>query len=205
MIDKTGDVFFPVAQRRQINGNDVETIVEVLAEGALLESRAQILIRGGDDAHIDVYRFGTAQPLELALLQNTEQLDLYLRRHVADLVEKNRAAVGLFKLAGMRLRGAGEGTFLVAEQFGFHQIFGQGRAVDLNERRVAAGRGVVDGTCQQAFARTAFAAQQHGGAGRRDPQRGVKHILHRHAAPDDLVEVIAPPQLGLETAILETE
>jgi hypothetical protein len=51
-----------------------------------------------------------ADAVELALLQHAQQAGLRLRRHVADLVEEQRAAVGLLEAAGARSVRAGEGA-----------------------------------------------------------------------------------------------
>ena len=48
--------------------------------------------------------------------------------HVADFVEKQRAAVALLELADAPPVGAGEGASLVAEQLAFQQRFGDGRS-----------------------------------------------------------------------------
>jgi putative protease len=56
--------------------------------------------------------------------------------HVADLVEKERAAVRLLELAPSHLGGPGEGTSLVAEQLALDELLRNGGAVDLDERRL---------------------------------------------------------------------
>jgi hypothetical protein len=100
-------------------------------------------LRGLDAAHA----------LELALLQHAQQLHLHLERDLADLVEEQRAAVGQLEAPGLGLHGAGEGAALVAEQLRLHQVLGDGRAVDLDERLVLAGaRAVVDGRGDQLLA-----------------------------------------------------
>ncbi len=48
-------------------------------------------------------------------------LTLHRQRQVADLVEKQGAAVGLLEPAGARGEGAGEGAFLMAEQLSLDQ------------------------------------------------------------------------------------
>jgi hypothetical protein len=66
--------------------------------------------------------------------KDTQQAGLQIGRHVADFVEKERAAFGLLEApAALRLR-AGKRAALVAEQLGFKQIFRNGRGVDGDER-----------------------------------------------------------------------
>ncbi len=52
-----------------------------------------------DDAHVDPLRPIAADPLELALLKEAQQLDLDRERDLADLVEEQRALVGLLEPA----------------------------------------------------------------------------------------------------------
>jgi len=63
-----------------------------------------------------VARLVAAEALELALLQNAQQLDLHRRRHVADLVQENGAGVGLLELARLGAVCARERALFVAEQ-----------------------------------------------------------------------------------------
>jgi hypothetical protein len=82
-----------------------------------------------------------ADPVELAVGQDAQQAGLEFRRHVADFVEKQRAAVGLLEAPPARGGGAGEGAALVAEQFGFEQVLGDGGRVEGDEGLVRAGCG----------------------------------------------------------------
>jgi hypothetical protein len=69
-----------------------------------------------------------ADALELALLQHAQQLGLQVERHLADLVEEQRAAVGELERAGARGDGAGERALLVAEQLALEQVLGARRS-----------------------------------------------------------------------------
>ena len=138
MADQIGDVLDALAQRRQPQRHDVEAEEQILAEQALLDQHAQILVGGGDDAHIGLDRRAAADGRVFALLQHAQQPRLRLHRHVADLVEEQRAALGLLEAAGAARVGAGEGALLVAEQLGFDQVARDRRHVDGDERAVAA-------------------------------------------------------------------
>ena len=100
MPDQVGHVLDALAQRRQPQRHDVEPVEQVLAEQALLDQDAQVLVGGGDDAHIGLDRGAPADRGVLALLQHAQQPGLRLHRHVADLVEEQRAAFGLLEAAG---------------------------------------------------------------------------------------------------------
>ena len=82
-----------VAQRRQLDGEDVEPVVEVLAQLAVAHRFGRIDVGGGDDADVDRLLLPSAEAAERALLQHAQQLDLRRRHHLGDLVEEQRAAV----------------------------------------------------------------------------------------------------------------
>ena len=56
-------------------------------------------MRGGDHAHVGLDRLVAADAIELAVGQHAQQARLQLERHVADLVEEQRAALGLLEAA----------------------------------------------------------------------------------------------------------
>src|SRR3546814_8614877 len=66
--------------------------------------------------------------------QHAQQPRLKIGRHVADLVEKQRTAVGLLEAAFALRRGAGESAALVAEELGFQQVLGNRFGLDRDER-----------------------------------------------------------------------
>jgi len=79
----------------------------------LLDELAQIAVGRGNDAHVGLDRRASANRRVFALLQHAQQTRLRLQRHVADLVEEQRAALGLFEPADAAVRGAGKGAALV--------------------------------------------------------------------------------------------
>jgi hypothetical protein len=78
-----------------------------------------------------------------ALLQHAQQLDLQRERHVADLVQEDRPAVGRLEQPLVRLHGARERAARVAEELGFEQRLRNRAAVDGDERLVAARAGAM--------------------------------------------------------------
>ena len=86
----------PLAQRRNPHRHLVQPIVQVFAKASLGHHPVEVLIGGADDAYIDLNRAAPADPLDDLVLQKAQQLDLHRQRHVADLVEKQRALMGAF-------------------------------------------------------------------------------------------------------------
>ena len=118
---------------------------------------------GGDDAHVAADRAIAADALERALLQDAQQLDLHLHRHVADFVEEQRAALGKLEAPDPRGERAGEGALLVAEQLAFEQVRRNGAAVDGHERGVCPRRQLVQVPGRQLLAGAGLAEDEHVG------------------------------------------
>src|SRR5262249_279178 len=133
VIHQFGDVLFVFAKRRNVDGNNVQAVVEVFAKRPFFESGPQVAISGRDEANVDLQRARPAQAFELALLQNAQELHLNGRGDVADLIEEERAFIGELKLARLGRESAGEGALLEAEQLAFKKIVRDGGAVDLDE------------------------------------------------------------------------
>ena len=87
-----GHVLAPRAQRRDGQRQHVEAVVEVGAERAALARGDEVAVRRRDDAHVHGDGLAAADALDLALLQHAQQLGLHGQRHVAHLVEEERAA-----------------------------------------------------------------------------------------------------------------
>ena len=123
-----------------MNAHDVQPVKQILAELARGDGGFQRLVRGGDDAHVHLERLVAADALERAGLQHAQNFRLRGGRHVADFVEENRAFVALLEFADALVGRAGERAFFVAEQFAFEQLFGNGGAIDGEERLLRCGR-----------------------------------------------------------------
>ncbi len=85
----------PLAQRRQAQAGPVQAVEQVLAELAQVDQPAQVAMGGRHHAQVDLDRSAGTDRQHLPLGQHAQQPGLQLQRHVADLVEEERAAVGL--------------------------------------------------------------------------------------------------------------
>ena len=138
-----------------------QPVVEVLPELALGD---QLVEDGGwwprrRARHAD--RLLAADALQLAVLQDAQQLGLRRFVQVADLVEKDRAAVGQLELAAAHRRRAGERPLFVAEQLALDELGRNGRAVDLHERARRHRALAMDVRRQQLLAGARLAREQH--------------------------------------------
>ncbi len=103
------------AKRRQRDRKDVEPIIQVGAESAFLHRGIEIVMRGRDDADVDLPRLRRANPFELAFLEHAQQLGLDVRRQVADFVQKQRPGVRHLETPATRRDRAGECAAFVTE------------------------------------------------------------------------------------------
>ena len=134
VLGDEGDVLRPLAQRRKVDRDDAQAVVEVLAEAPRPDHLQEILVRRGDDPRVHHARRALADALELPLLQDAQELHLQVQRHVADLVEEDRAAARQLEPSDAVPHRSRERALHVAEELALEQVARQGPAVDRHER-----------------------------------------------------------------------
>ena len=162
------DVAHAIAQRRKLDLDHREPIVEILAQLAVLERLLEILVRRGDDANVDGDLLLAAEAPHRARLERAQELHLDVGGHLADFVEEERAAVGHLEGARLLVRRAGEGALLVAEQLVLENVLGERGAVEREERPLRAIALLVNRARDELLARAALAEDEDGGGGGRD-------------------------------------
>ena len=177
MLYQGGQVFGALAQRGQFDWKHNHAVVEIAAEASTLNQLLKVAMGGHDDAHIDGRRLIGADSLHFAFFKDAQQLGLHRWRHIADLVEEERAAMSLLELAGVALCGAGERAFLVAEELALNQLGRNGGAVEGNKWGMGAWAFFVQRARHQLFAGAGFAIDA-------DARFACRHALDlRHHAP----------------------
>ena len=91
-VDQARDVRTALPQGRQRDRQDVQPVVQVLAERPRDDQALQALIGRRDDPYVDPDHLLSPYPVELLLFQDTQKPRLGLEGHFTDLVEKDRAA-----------------------------------------------------------------------------------------------------------------
>jgi hypothetical protein len=162
LLDQKDQVVTALAQRRNTERHHGQPVVEVLAESPSPDGGLEVLARGGDDPDVDGPAHRAAQGAHLLLLHHLEQLGLKVLGQEADLVQEDGAAISCHEQAGLGLPRVGEGSALEAEHLGFHERFGNGRAVDVHERPAGAGPLPVQGAGDEALARAGLTKQENG-------------------------------------------
>ena len=168
-----------LAQRGHPNRDDVQPIEQVLAEAALLDGLFEVAVGRGNDPHVGPARFGFAHALIFLLLQQPEQLGLDFERQLADLIQKERAAVRQRDLAQGVPHRAGKRAFDMAEEFALQQLAREAGAIDGDEGVVLLRAVGVDGAGQHGLAGAALAEQEDRRRCRRRLGGQLEHLLHR--------------------------
>src|SRR5579885_1897754 len=106
MIYQQRYVFAAVAQRRYGDGNDVQAIIKIFAEGIFRDLLFEIAIGGGNNANVDRDFIGAADWTHTALLQNAQQLHLHGERHLPDFIEEDGPGIGDLEQATLVLVGS---------------------------------------------------------------------------------------------------
>ena len=189
-----------LAQRRQVDREHVEAVEQVLAQLAARDRLVRVAVGRGDDAHVGLLDLGRADAHEGARLEHAQQLDLEVERHLGDLVEEQRAAVGALEEAQMLALGAGEAALLVAEDLAFHQVRRDRAAVDGEERMAAAPAEVVDRSRDDFLAGAALAGDEHRDRRRRDADDLLVDAPHRRRAAPERAEVALALERRFEVA-----
>ena len=202
ILHQQRNIFRPLAQRRQVHGDDVQPIVEILAERPLLHHLRQVGVGRGDDADVDLDGARVADALELALLQHAQQLHLQRHRHRPHLVEEQRAAVGLLEPALPHRHRAGERAADVAEQLGIEQRLGNRADVERDEPLAMPRAGLMDRARHHLLAGAGLARDQNRGGRRRHGFDQLKERAHRRALADHRAEAEPLVELLMQIRVL---
>ncbi len=202
MFREHQDVVGTLAKRRNRDGKDRKTEVEVFAELTRRDGGLQMPVGRRDDADVHLQRDRAAQPLEALFLQGAKDLRLQRQRQVADFVEKQRTAMGHLELAGLAGRSAGKRPFLVAEELGLQQRFRDCGTVDRDKRAVRARTERMECPRKQFLARAALAFEEHRGVRCRGPMERDRDLLQFRILADDLGRATARRELLLEENVL---
>ncbi len=178
------------AERRELDVNDVDPVEQILAEPLLGDLVFQVAVRRRHDARVERDLFVSSHGAKRALLQGAKQLGLHSQGHLADLVEKERAAAGLQEEAAARLPGVGEGALHVAEELTLQDVFGHRGAVDGDERALRPGAARVDRPGRELLSGAALAGDEHVRFGLRDPLDEIVGAGHGRRRSDHVLEAL---------------
>jgi hypothetical protein len=144
-----------------------------------------MLVRCGNDPHVDFNDALAADAPNLAVLEDAQKLRLHGGAHVRDLVEEERAAVRDLEKAALVPRRSGERSAHVPKELAFEQVHGDGGAVLADEGALAAGAVLVNRARDELLARAALAQDQDRHGRVRHLVEQAENFVHLRAARDD--------------------
>src|SRR5262245_5350548 len=158
-----------------MNREDVEAVEEVFAEGAGSDALLEVLVRGGDDACVDVDRPRAAEPLDLPLLEDAKQLDLDVRRQIANLVEEDRRLIRQLETSDLARKRTCVSASLAAEQLALDERGRNGGTVHPHHRAMAPRAELVNLRGKELFSCSRLPLKEHGRIGGRDLLNLLQH------------------------------
>lgn len=99
MRPKAGTSSGPLSQRRYLDGKNIQPVIQVRPESAVLYHGQQILVRCGYHPHIYRYGLSSAHSPYLFLLKDSEELWLQRKRKFTDFIQQDSPVVGHLKQA----------------------------------------------------------------------------------------------------------
>ena len=159
---RKGQYVFPAfPQRRYLDDELLQAVIQIPPETSFLHCLLQILVGRRHDAHVRFPLAGAARRTVAFGLQCTQQFLLYLSGQVAHLVQKQRTAVSFRHAALLSGYGSRKCAFLVSEQLGCRQLPCQHAAVYRDKRPFLSGTLRMYLFCYMFLSRTVFSKYQH--------------------------------------------
>src|SRR5580704_15053613 len=188
-VRQSGDVGATLAQWRHMHRNDVQSKIEILAEGARAIFLFKVAVGGGDHAHVDFSALVAADGTHFFLLENAQEFGLHFQRKFANFIKEQGATVGGLEESSAGLEGASEGSFLVPEQLAFDQGGDERSTIDGDEGAVGERTAEMNGAGDEFLSSATLAGDQHGSTGVFQPRDHAKHILNFRRGPHDAVQL----------------
>src|SRR5580658_1778916 len=114
VMEEKRDILASLAQRGEVDARNIQSEKQIFAKTSATRHRFKIVVGGGDKADIQWNAAVAADAADFPLFDHAQDFCLRAQAHVADLVEKNRAAVSGNQQAVAVFVGAGKRAFDVA-------------------------------------------------------------------------------------------
>ena len=152
MAGQHRDIRWAFAQRRQVNGNQIQSIKQVFTEIAFLNHFSQVSIRRGDNP--DINRSACAWPKNFirSVLKHSQYFDLRIRVQIANLVQEYRPTVCGLESSSTILSRVGKCSLDVTEHFALKQRRRYSTKIHLNKGGIFSFTVAMNGGGDQLFA-----------------------------------------------------
>ena len=133
IVDQERNIPPSLSQRRKMDGNHIEPVVEVLSKRSFLMASSRfrwVAVMTRTSAFRGEVR---SHPLEFLLLKDSQKLNLNSRGEIADLIKKDGSTLRLFESTDSSLDCPCEGALFMAEEFALEQGLRNGGAIHLDD------------------------------------------------------------------------
>ena len=186
MVRQRQDILPTLPQRRHAQLHDVKPVIQILPEPTGFYFLFEIPVTRRNDPRVRMDFRVRAEALKPSVLRHAQQLRLKLRRHLANLIEKDRPPRRLLEAPDALRRRTRERPALVTEQLALQQRLGNGRAVHLHQRSGSTPAPGMDDIRENLLAHAALAREQDAALRGRHQRRVPKDGLQQRAARNDL-------------------
>src|SRR5207237_927738 len=197
VVNENGDVLAPLSKRRNPNLADGEPIVEILAERAGLDQRAQVAMRRRDDSNVHAAHLGLAEAANFVSLEHAEELRLKLHRQIPDFIDEEGAFVSRLEDTLARGDRAGERAARMPEKLRFDESRAHRAAVEDDEWFAGPFSLAVERSRDELLAGARFADYEHRLIVGRKALEPREQGSHGNARPEDLAEAHPSAQENL--------
>src|SRR5271170_4418387 len=128
------NILAPLPQRRKLDWDNAQPIVQVLPKASLRNFLFEILVGCCDDPDIHINLFRTSNGSYFPFLKYAIELHLHGQAHVANLVHEERPAMRRLEESLTIIIRPSEGPFHVPEELRFKQRLRESAAIDGDKR-----------------------------------------------------------------------
>ena len=160
-----------------MDGIHRKAIVQILSKFALSHHFFQVSVGGGKESDVRVLNFGAAYPLEGVIVQNSQKLHLGCQRKLSYFIQ----------VAVVHADGAGKSALFMSEEFAVDKIFGNGSAVDLDERTGFSVGKLVQSIGHAFLAHSGFSINKNGNVAGGYAYDFFQHVGQISAAAEQIV------------------
>src|SRR5580700_7290152 len=189
VADQQWNILRALTQRWDADRKDIQTIVQIAAELAILHHFFQVAIGGCYQSNVDFLGSVAAQPFKLTLLQSAQQFGLDLERNVPDLIKEQRALVGQFEAANLLCNRAGEGASFMSKKFTLEQSCRNRSTVELYEGPLLAAAAFMDRPRNQFLSGAGITEKQNRRVARSHGFHEVQYVAEGRTLPHNSFEV----------------
>src|SRR5213594_466079 len=116
MRGKLRDISAAFGERGHFEWKNIQAVKQIFPESSFLDLITQIAVRGGNDPHINLNYSLSAEPLDLSLLNDAQQIRLHVERKLTDFIQEDRAAIPFFEQSFLLGDRARESSSFIAEE-----------------------------------------------------------------------------------------